>query len=85
MPELPEVETIRRDLERLIVGKKILGVEVLSSKSFLGDPKKIIGKKIIAIKRRAKLLIIELDDTFLLIHLKLTGRLLVRHLSLIHI
>lgn len=58
MPELPEVETIKRQLARKIIGKK------------LGN------RKIIGIRRRAKLLIINFDDNAsLVIHLKLTGQL----------
>ena len=60
MPELPEVETIRRDLESRIVGKKI-------------DTKKI--KKI---SRRGKLLILERENDYLLIHLGMTGQLIFR-------
>lgn len=59
MPELPEVETIRRQLEEKIVGKKL-------------DNKKIIG-----LRRRAKVLIIDFEDgSSLLIHLKMTGQLI---------
>ena len=101
MPELPEVETIRRDLSRLIVGKKILDISTDSPKqvqpSLAVVKKMVVGKKILGVKRRAKLLILKLggrsnkkreslrtlkasEDTekFLAIHLKLTGRLLVR-------
>lgn len=63
MPELPEVETIRLQLEKLIVGKKILSM----------------GVKITKIARRAKLLLIFLNNGgFLVFHLKLTGRIFVR-------
>lgn len=59
MPELPEVETIRRQLAKKIVGKKLE------------------GKEIKRVRRRAKLLIIDFeDDSSLLIHLKLTGQLI---------
>jgi len=75
MPELPEVETIRMQLESLIVGKKILGID---DSSF----KEVIGVKITKIARRAKLIQIFLDNgKILVIHLKLTGRLLVRKKS----
>jgi len=76
MPELPEVETIKKGLVRLVVGKKISGIKILKKKSFLGDPGKIIGQQILAVKRRAKLLIISLNQFFLLIHLKMTGQLI---------
>lgn len=83
MPELPEVETIKGDLSRLIVGKKILDITTDSPKQVkpsLGKVKQaIVGKKIKKVERRAKLIQIFLnDDLILVIHLKLTGRLLVR-------
>ena len=83
MPELPEVETIRRGLSSLIVSKKILGVETDSPKQVkpsLAEVRKgVIGAKIESVKRRAKLLLIYLaNGKILAVHLKLTGRLLVR-------
>jgi formamidopyrimidine-DNA glycosylase len=83
MPELPEVETIRRQLQKLIVGKKIREVKVnlpkmvkLPSWKFR---KTIIGATVKEVRRRAKILIIELsNDWNLLIHLKLSGRLIFR-------
>ncbi len=83
MPELPEVETIRRDLNRLIVGKKILDIATDSPKqvqpSLAKVKKAVIGTTIKKIERRAKLLQIFLSNhQILVIHLKLTGRLLVR-------
>lgn len=83
MPELPEVETIRRDLNRLIVGKKILDITTDSPKqvqpSLTEVKKAIVGATIKKIERRAKLLQIFLSNgQILAVHLKLTGRLLVR-------
>lgn len=83
MPELPEVETIRRDLARLIVGKKILDIKTDSPKQVqptLNVVKKaVVGTKIEKIERRAKLLLLFLSNSkILVVHLKLTGRLLVR-------
>jgi formamidopyrimidine-DNA glycosylase len=83
MPELPEVETIRRDLKRLIVGRKILEVTTDSPKqvkpSLLMVKKAIVGATIKRIERRAKILQIFLtNNQILAVHLKLTGRLLVR-------
>jgi len=83
MPELPEVETIKKDLSKLIVGKKILDITTDSPKQVqpsLGAVKKaVIGATIKKIERRAKLLQIFLSNgRILAIHLKLTGRLLVR-------
>lgn len=83
MPELPEVETIKRGLQKTIVGKKILGIETDSPRQLKPSPavvkKAIVGTVIKKIKRRAKLLQIFLaNGKILAIHLKLTGRLLVR-------
>ncbi len=76
MPELPEVETIRRQLNRAIVGQKIKKIEPFHPKSFLGNPTKAVGKKIMAVKRRAKTIWVDLEgDLNLLIHLKMTGQL----------
>ena len=83
MPELPEVETIKRDLSKLIVGKKVLTVATDSSKqvrpSLVVVRKAVVGTTIKKIKRRAKLLQIFLSNgRILVVHLKLTGRLLAR-------
>jgi formamidopyrimidine-DNA glycosylase len=76
MPELPEVETIRRTLQKAIVGKKIKDVEIRLPKVFHGDKGEILGKTIEGIERRGKILIIRLSgDKTLLIHFKLTGQL----------
>lgn len=75
MPELPEVETLKRQLEKVIKNQKILGVEVLREKSFQGIEKEIVGKKIKGVERRAKLLLIALEGSFLVVHLKMTGQL----------
>ncbi len=81
MPELPEVETIKNQLNRLIAGKKIAGVKVLLPK-IIKLPvsrfkKAIVGAKIKRLNRRAKILIIKLDnDWTMLVHLKMTGQLI---------
>ncbi len=77
MPELPEVETIRRALIKDILGKKIKNIEVLSPKQFIGDKKKAIGQKIVDIKRTGKIMAIHLSGKlYLNIHLKMAGQLL---------
>jgi len=76
MPELPEVETIRRGLTKELIGQKIASVDVRHAKSLLGDVRQLIGQKITEVNRRAKLLIIRLEDSFLIIHLKMTGQLI---------
>ena len=82
MPELPEVETIRRDLQRKIVGKKIVQIKVRKPKIIKGSKpafiKSLTGNSFAKIKRRGKLLIFKLKkgDRYLLIHLKMTGQLI---------
>jgi len=76
MPELPEVETIRQGIILKLKEKKIQNVEIRVPKLFVGNPKDIIGGKIIDAKRVAKILEIVLDNDYsILIHLKLTGQL----------
>jgi formamidopyrimidine-DNA glycosylase len=82
MPELPEVETIRRGLSDKIINKKIKKVTVNFSKIVKSDlaefKKTLLGNKFTAIDRIGKLLILKLtsNDRFLLIHLKMTGQLI---------
>lgn len=80
MPELPEVETVRRGLTELIISKAIKSVTHDTQKSFPNSSDDVatffIGASIIDIRRRAKVLIIDLStDYSLLIHLKMTGQL----------
>jgi formamidopyrimidine-DNA glycosylase len=84
MPELPEVETIRRDLAKVLVGKKITDVEVMNKspvKQLVESFKKaLLNKKVKSIERIGKLMMFDLSDgNFLLIHLKMTGQLIYRH------
>jgi formamidopyrimidine-DNA glycosylase len=81
VPELPEVETIKRDLEKFILGKKITEVyihnpKVLREISPSGFKKGLLGTTFKNILRRAKVLILELSNgKSLVIHLKMTGQL----------
>src|SRR4030042_1345670 len=76
MPELPEVETIKRSLQKSVVGKKITGVEILLAKQFQGKKEDVVGEKITSIDRRGKILKISLSNgKNLLIHFKLSGQL----------
>jgi formamidopyrimidine-DNA glycosylase len=82
MPELPEVETIRRQLEPRVVGKAIADAEVLDP--LWCAPRKpaeveqaLRGRQIIGIGRRGKYLIVELESQrFLVMHLRMTGNFL---------
>ncbi len=77
MPELPEVETIRRGLTTRIMGQKIEDLEVLCSKSFIGDRATVVGSAIKDIRRFGKALVIDLSGgRSLMIHLRMTGQLI---------
>ncbi len=79
MPELPEVETIKLGLQKYLKGHKFLDVNILSKGIFEGDPKDIIGAKVIEIRRFGKGLVIDLSNKkSLAIHIKLTGQLIYR-------
>ena len=78
MPELPEVETVKNTLKKQVLGKTILNVDVLYNMIEYPDVeefKKIIkNQKIIDIKRRGKWLVFELNDYYLLSHLRMEGK-----------
>lgn len=87
MPELPEVETIRRDLEKVILGKKIKSVILFDSKTARNKAAFFINfltnRQVVSISRRGKLLIFEInkkkeenESMYLLVHLKMTGQLI---------
>lgn len=77
MPELPEVETIRRGLEARLVGRTIQKVEVRAPKVFEGDPHFVTGAVIRGIERHGKLLVFLLEGEYVLtVHLKMTGQLI---------
>lgn len=83
MPELPEVETVRRGLSRLLEGLVITHVSTDNPKSFPNadaDVRKfLIGAEVLEVTRRAKVLLVELSTKYsLIIHLKMTGQLVYR-------
>ena len=84
MPELPEVETVRRGLDGLIVGRVVRTVAVRDSpKSFpnvqADVDEFVVGSEVTAVRRRAKVLLVELSSGYtLVIHLKMTGQLVYR-------
>ena len=84
MPELPEVETVRRGLAELLPGRVVARVVVFDSpKSFPNAPADVeqflYGARVTAVRRRAKVLMIDLDTRYsLVIHLKMTGQLVFR-------
>jgi formamidopyrimidine-DNA glycosylase len=83
MPELPEVEVVRRDLEREVVGKKVKSVDVDGMRSVRRHhnrkqfAQRLVGHKITGVERRGKYLLLKLDgDDVLVIHLGMSGQLL---------
>lgn len=80
MPELPEVETIVRDLAKYLPGKTIKEIKVLNKKTWLAKPQSVAGSKIKKVWRRGKQIIIDLSsDKHLVVHLKMTGQLIWTH------
>ena len=83
MPELPEVETVRRGLSLLVIGKRVGSVSHDTPKGFPNAPGDVdaflVGATITDVRRRAKVLLIDLDTEYtLVIHLKMTGQLVYR-------
>jgi formamidopyrimidine-DNA glycosylase len=83
VPELPEVETLRRDLEKEVVGKRIKQVDVSGMRSIRRHPNKkhfagkLEGRKIMGIDRRGKYLLVKLEGgDILVVHLGMSGQLL---------
>lgn len=81
MPELPEVETIVRDLARMVRGATIQRVEVFKADLVRGSgaagfERALKGRKIAGVTRRAKNIVIDLRDDRLVVNLGMTGNLL---------
>lgn len=84
MPELPEVETVKNKLKSLVLNKKIIDVNVLYSNiieypNVIDFKNKIKGQTINDIKRRGKWLMFELDNYYLLSHLRMEGKYIIRN------
>jgi formamidopyrimidine-DNA glycosylase len=81
VPELPEVETIRHDLEREVSGKRIKTVTVTGSRSVRRHADvaalttRLEGAKIDAVQRKGKYLLISVGDDWLVVHLGMSGQL----------
>jgi len=75
MPELPEVETLCRQLRHVIMGAEISKTQIIDAK--LGTIREVEGKQVGAVNRHGKALAIELERGLSLVfHLRMTGRLL---------
>ncbi len=83
MPELPEVETVRIGLARLLPSRTIRAITSDTDKSFPNTAEDVdaflVGASVLTVRRRAKVLIIDLSSKYsLVIHLKMTGQLVFR-------
>lgn len=79
MPELPEVETIKRGLERFLLNKKIVQVKIATEKSFVGPRELVEDQKVVDLRRRGKALLVDLSGgVTLMMHLRMTGQLIYR-------
>lgn len=100
MPELPEVETTVRGLQKEITGHKILDVwtdlksNYIAKRDTVANPKyfkhfktEVVGKKILKVERRAKNILIHLSNAkTILVHMKMTGRMLIKnHDKYVHV
>ena len=84
MPELPEVETVRRGLQPVMEGQRIAGVTLNREGLRFPFPvrfaSRLTGRTITAMGRRAKYLMVDLDDgNVLVMHLGMTGRFIIEH------
>jgi len=83
LPELPEVETLRRELARSLTGRTIVGADLRLPKMFVSadgsGPEALVGRTVLGLRRRAKFLIVDLSgDATLVFHLRLAGQLVHR-------
>lgn len=79
MPELPEVESIRKQLDKFLKGHTVQSIEVKNRRIFQGDEKEVIGAKFIGARRFGKVTVLDLDNNkSLAIHVKMTGQLIYR-------
>ncbi len=78
MPELPEVETVRKYLEENIISQKVNEVKLFSKKSLRNvkekDLQRLVGQQIISIDRKAKHLIIRFKNDYIICHLRMEGK-----------
>lgn len=83
MPELPEVETVARKIEPDVTGRRIVSADIRWARTIATPSPKtfkeqLAGQRIVGVSRRAKYIILQLEDYNLLIHLRMSGDLAVR-------
>ncbi|HID40201.1 MAG TPA: bifunctional DNA-formamidopyrimidine glycosylase/DNA-(apurinic or apyrimidinic site) lyase [Calditrichaeota bacterium] len=76
MPELPEVETVARELRSYIIDKRIANIEVFWPKTFIEQSRNDWrGQRITGVRRKGKYLLLDLGQSILIVHLRMTGQL----------
>lgn len=74
MPELPEVESVKLQLQKFLIGHKVQKLEV-RNKKYKIDPSKVIGAKFIGVRRFGKALVFDLSNkNSIVVHIKMTGQ-----------
>lgn len=86
MPELPEVETVRRGLEKAVVGSTITNAKVTGARTVRRQPaarfrRLVKGRKVLSADRRGKYLLLGLDAGTLVVHLRMSGQLVLHESS----
>ncbi len=77
MPELPEIETVKLQLAKVMVGRKFVEVVIKASPIVQGDMVRIVGTSVTGVRRIAKVLLMDLEnDMTLAFHFKMTGQLI---------
>ena len=88
MPELPEIEIVKRSLFKMINKAKIIDIKINNKNLRYKIPgtlyKKLINKKILKISRRSKYLIFHFKDKLLLVHLGMSGKFLGNVLGIVY-
>lgn len=85
VPELPEVESIKLQLQKYLIGHVVESIEVNWQKTFPEGKEKIIGAAVTAVRRFGKVLVIDFDNCYsLAVHIKMTGQFIYRGPNLIH-
>ena len=76
MPELPEIETVKMQLQRVLPGQTLVDYVVLNPKAIQSDISVLKHKSVKSVKRMGKVLLIDFGDNLLLgFHFKMTGQL----------
>lgn len=77
MPELPEIETIRLQLQSKIIGMRISYIQINWKSAFIGEKDAVIGAKINKLRHFSKMIVMDLDNhKSLAIHLRMSGKLI---------